>query len=288
MPTTNERLGYAPHDRLLLLHADDVGMCHSANVATLRAMTEGGVLTASVMVPCPWFPEIAQYAREHPERDFGIHLTHTSEWQTYRWGPVASRGDVPGLLDDEGFLHRRTQQTAENATPAEIEIEIRAQIARARQFGMTPTHMDSHMDAMMSRADFAEVYIRLGKELGVLPMLTATERTLGRLAELGHTRESLEAKGYLFIDQRTRSSRAPTYEERRRDYHDAVRALPPGLTLMIMHLNTDDPEAQAITSDWPNRFNELRIFTEPAWRALLEAEGVKLIGYRPLAALFNA
>jgi predicted glycoside hydrolase/deacetylase ChbG (UPF0249 family) len=126
--TTAQQLGYGPNDKILIVHADDIGMSHSVNAATIEAFKKGLVTSGSIMVPCPWFPEIAAYAREHPELDLGLHLTFTSEWKYLRWRPVASPEKVKGLLDEEGFMWRSERQTAQKATPQEIEIELRAQI----------------------------------------------------------------------------------------------------------------------------------------------------------------
>src|SRR5688572_21182657 len=135
-PTLAERLGFSRDARVLMLHADDVGMCHSVNTATAEAFAEGLVTTGSVMVPCPWFPEIADWSKQHPEWDLGLHLTLTSEWRFYRWGPTAPREKVPTLLDPEGFLWRSVADVKKHASPEHVELEIRAQIERARQFGM--------------------------------------------------------------------------------------------------------------------------------------------------------
>ena len=102
VPSLAERLGYKPTDKLLIVNGDDVGMCHAANMATIESLEKGQMRSATIMVPCPWFPEIAAYAKGHPEKDFGIHLCHTSEWGKYRWGPVAPREQVPGLVDPNG------------------------------------------------------------------------------------------------------------------------------------------------------------------------------------------
>src|ERR1700758_5197385 len=141
--TLADRLGYPPGTRLLIIHADDVGMTHSVNAATIKALESGLVNSASIMVPCPWFPEIADYAKSHPDADFGLHLTLTSERVYYRWGPVASRDKVPTLVDENGYFHHDWEQN-EHIDAKEVEIELRAQIERALAMGVRPTHLDSH------------------------------------------------------------------------------------------------------------------------------------------------
>src|SRR5713101_6864928 len=138
-----EQLGYALNTKLLVVHADDLGLTHSVNAASINALESGAINSASIMVPCPWFPEVADYAKSHPELDFGLHLTLTSERVYYRWGPVASKARVPSLVDENGYFHHDwTASTKIN--PAEVELELRAQIDRAYAMGVRPTHLDSH------------------------------------------------------------------------------------------------------------------------------------------------
>ena len=145
-------------EKLLIIHADDVGMCHSVNEATILAL-EGGIVTSgSIMVPCPWFLEIAEYCRENPEADLGIHITLTSEWKHYRWRPVSSINKVPGLIDEEGYLWHSEEDVAKHASPAEVEIEIRAQVQRAIDFGIKPTHIDTHMGTVYETPEFFAAY----------------------------------------------------------------------------------------------------------------------------------
>lgn len=287
-----ERLGHPKGTRLLMIHADDLGMCHSVNVASRRAMTEGVVSSASVMVPCPWFPEMAQWSRENPKLDLGLHLTLTSEWRTYRWRPVTPINEVPGLIDPEGFMWRSVEDVVKHAKPEEVEKEIRAQIARALQFGMKPTHVDSHMGTLFSHPKFFEVYIRVAQETGFMPMIPGpTPEILKEAAGLGldyaALTRKLEGDGMVVLDLLNTSLQGPTYEGRKTAFETFVKGLTPGVTELICHLAGDEDEIQHVTGNWRNRFNEFKLFTEPSSRKLLEDNGVKLVGYRELGALWK-
>src|SRR3981189_702752 len=142
-----EKLGFARDAKLLIVHADDVGVTHSVNAATIKGLENGAVNSASIMVPCPWFPEIADYAKAHPDVDFGLHLTLTSERVYYRWGPVALRDRVASVVEENGdFGHDGTAAT--RIEPKDAEVELRAQIERAYAMGIRPTHLDSHQDRL--------------------------------------------------------------------------------------------------------------------------------------------
>src|SRR5262245_47627457 len=187
-----ERLGYKSTDKLLIVNGDDVGMCHSANLATIEALEKGLMRSATIMVPCPWFPEIAAYAKKNPEKDFGIHLCHTSEWIRYRWGPVAERSQVPGLLDPDGYLWRDGPEVYQHSKPEEALIEGRAQIKRALTAGVDVTHLDSHMGTLQFDPRYVAIYLQLAVEFD-LPLRMASQATLARL---GHPelRDEFKAK----------------------------------------------------------------------------------------------
>jgi len=162
--TLADRLGYPPGTKLIIVHADDLGETHAVNAAAIKSLEAGSVNSASLMVPCPWFPEIADYAKSHPSGDFGLHLTLTSERVYYRWGPVAPADKVPSLLDENGYLHHDWEHN-QQINAKEVEIELRAQIERALAMGVRPTHLDSHQYRLiMNGKELFDVMVRVAHE----------------------------------------------------------------------------------------------------------------------------
>ena len=170
--TIQERLGYPKETKLLIIHADDIGVTHTENAASIYAMEKGMVNSGSIMVPCPWFPEIAAYAVSHPKADLGLHLVLTAEWKHYKWGPVL-HDKVPSLLTDQGFLTDGSVDLSKKASPEDVEKELRAQIERAIQFGIDPTHLDSHMGMLYGDQRFLEIYVKLGREYKMPVLINA-------------------------------------------------------------------------------------------------------------------
>src|ERR1700756_3712322 len=162
--SSTERLGYLPNTKLLIVHADDLGVTHSVNAASINALESGAINSASIMVPCPWFPEIAGYAKSHPEMDFGLHLTLTSERIYYRWGPVASADKVRSLLDQNRYFHH-DWEAHQQINGKEVETELRAQVERALAMGVRPTHLDSHQYRLiMSGKDLFDAFLRVAHD----------------------------------------------------------------------------------------------------------------------------
>src|SRR5437660_930043 len=169
-----ERLGYPPGAKLLIVHADDLGMAHSVDAASVKAFESGLVTSGSIMVPCPWFPEIAVYARSHPEADLGLHLTLTSEWSLYRWGPVLTKDRAASLFDEGGYFYPTEDVAAAHISAREAEAEIRAQIERARAYGIQPTHLDSHMGTLYQNKELFDALMRVARDNG-LPVRMSRE-----------------------------------------------------------------------------------------------------------------
>lgn len=272
----------------LIVHADDAGMCHSANVATWEAMEKGLVSSASVMLPCPWVQEFCQWARNHPQYDLGVHLTLTSEWRHFRWRPVASIDRVKGLIDGEGYMWRDVRSSASSATAGEVEVELRAQIERARLYGMVFSHLDSHMGTVFARPDYFEVYTKLAKEYGVPCMLPRpTPVAQAELKGYPITMEMLVAKqaaGFRMLDRLVTGVAGRNYAERRVSYRKLIETLEPGVTKLIIHLAKDDAEIRAITNSWEYRWADYQFWTSAEAKELLEQHQVELFTYRALAA----
>jgi predicted glycoside hydrolase/deacetylase ChbG (UPF0249 family) len=275
--------------KLLMVHADDAGMCHSVNLATQEALLGKAVASASIMVPCPWFSEIAELARAHPELDLGLHLTLTSEWKHYRWRPVAAPDRVKGLLDPDGYIWRDVRSAASHATAAEVEIELRAQIERARQFGVQFTHFDTHMGTLYARPDYFEVYTRLAKEYKVPCMLPDPARVpAAELRQYPITAEMIlkkQAEGHVLLDRLVTGVPGRTVDERKESYRRFLRALEPGVTKLIVHLAKDDSEIRAVTGNWEQRWADFLFFTSDEARKLMASLQIRPVTYRELGAI---
>lgn len=279
-----ERLGYKATDKLLIVNGDDVGMCHEANLATIECMEKGIMRTATMMVPCPWFPEIATYAREHPDKDFGIHLCHTSEWKWYRWGPVASRDQVKGLLDPDGYLWREEDLVYEHATPEEALIEARAQIKKALAAGVDVTHLDSHMGTLQRDPRYFKVYVQLGVEFN-LPLRMASQETMARFGQPG-LRAQVAAQGIVFPDYFIFDELDQAKPDVKAFWRRIVKNLKPGVTELYIHAAVPSENLKAITGSWATRAAEFEVFThDEEMKQIVAAEKIIPIGYRPLRDL---
>jgi len=277
--TLLERLGYPPDAKLLIVHADDLGMAHSINAASIKGLESGLVSSASIMIPCSWLPEIAAYARAHPDADLGLHLTLTSEWSLYRWGPVLPKDRVPSLLDSSGYLHLTETEAAARINPKEAEAEIRAQIARAKALGIQPTHLDSHMGTLYQTQPLFETLFRVAHDNKLLVRVSkewfATAPFLPSL--LGP--DDVVMNGVISIEP------GVSAEGWSRFYGDAIRNLQPGITEMIVHLAYDDEEMKGVAFDHPNwgsewRQRDFQFVTSDAFRKLLQENNVKLVTWR--------
>lgn len=283
-PTLAERLGYAARDRILIVNCDDVGMCHAANAAVIAGVEQGLISSGTIMVPCPWFPEIAAYAAAHPGSNFGVHLCHTSEWKFYRWPPVLPAAEVPGLVDPEGRLWRSIEEVYAHATPDEALREGRAQIRQALAAGIDVTHLDSHMGALQYDLRYVEAYLALATEFD-LPVRMASQETLARFGQPG-LRQRFADAGILFPDFLVHEELSGMGRDVPGFWTRILENLKPGVTEIYIHAAKPTEELQAITGSWRTRGAEAETFTSnAAVREVLEQRGIKRISYRPLRDL---
>jgi len=279
--TLAERLGYPADAKLLIVHGDDLGMTHSINAATTKAFATGLVNSGSIMVPCPWLLEIATYSRSNPQADLGLHLTLTSEWKNYRWGPVMPKDKVSSLLDDTGYLYLSESEAASRATVAEVESEIRSQIERARKLGIQPTHLDSHMGTLYQNKELFEMFLRVARE-NKLPVRLSKDM-FGRLSFLPSIMQPTDVA----IDQIVSIDQSVAGDGWVKYYTDALKALTPGVTEFVIHLAYDDEEMKAVTVEHPNwgaawRQRDFDFFTSETFRSLLAENKIKLITWRDI------
>jgi len=282
--TLAERLGYPADAKLLIVHADDLGMAHSVNAATLKAFETGLVNSGSIMVPCPWLSEIAAYARANPQADLGLHLTLTSEWTNFRWGPVTPKDRVSSLLDKDGYFRLTESEAAKVADPKEVEMEIRAQVEKAKALGIVPTHLDSHMGTLYQNKALFDVFLRVARDYK-LPVRVAKEWS----SRADFLAGSLGAND-VFIDRILDINPGVPTGDWAKFYSEALRNLQPGVTEVVIHLAYDDGEMRGATFDHPHwgaawRERDFEFFTSETFRKLLEENKIKLITWREIGKL---
>lgn len=283
-----KKLGYSDNDRLVIIHTDDIGMCHASVQAFKDLWAFGTITSGATMTPCPWFPAVAQMCRENPEIDMGVHATLNAEWEIFRWGPVSTRESVSGLLDEAGYFHQWHQAVYDNATPEAVDVEVNAQIEKALAAGIDVTHVDSHMGTIM-HPKFVQSYVQAASKRllpPLLPRLTATGIELMGVNEA-------ERAGYASIMDALESMGLPLVDgilgmplEHGDNHIEVAKQMlgraPVGITHFILHPSVDTAELRAIAPDWPARIANYNAFMSDELKKFIETEGVKLIGYRAI------
>jgi predicted glycoside hydrolase/deacetylase ChbG (UPF0249 family) len=270
-----ERLGYPANSRLLVIHADDFGMSHSVNRAIIEALENHWVTSASILVPCPWFPEAARWAKTHPEADLGIHLALNSEWTTLRWGPVSAQPKGSSLLDPDGYLPLTTDYVASHAKISDVETETHAQIDKARAAGINLTHLDTHMGAIVTTPDLIKAYLGLGQAYK-LPLL------------LDNRAEAVAAPGSVLLNEILEMRPGTPKSQWLDAYKKMLAPLSPGSYQLIVHLAYNDDEMQGATYDHPDwgaewRQNDLDLVRSLEFQQFLKDQGFILLAWKDLA-----
>lgn len=271
-----EKLGYPKDAKLLIIHADDAGVCHSADSAITLAYQKGAITSASIMVPCPWFTEIAAFAKSHPEMDWGIHLVLTAEWKIYKWKGVSTAANL-SLLDKNGYFYAEVAGVAAHAKVDEAEKELRAQIDMAKAYGIKLTHIDTHMGSVLASADMMRMYQRLGKEYGLVALVpTSYVKMLAPKFAA-----AIDTTGIMVDNFIMASAMAPA-DKWKNFYNYSLQHIKPGLNELVFHLGFDNDELRAVTtgqtdygSAW--RQQDYNYATSPEFKAQLKQSGIQLV-----------
>ena len=285
------KLGMAPDARVVIVHADDVGMCHAANVAFWETQSYGIVTCGAVMMPCPWVPEMATWCRGHPEADVGVHITLTSEWEGYRWRPVSTADPRSGLVDEAEYMWRSNEEVYRHMDPAAAIAEMRAQIELALAMGIDVTHIDTHMGTV-AHPQLAPAYIQLAIEYQIpamMPRLSEAELQIEGIdmqtgAALMHQLDDLEATGFPVLDHLYPALNEGVDLDAYREWFDLAQ---PGIAHMRLHASVPGFDVEAITDSAPRRIADYQVFLRPELEAHIAEQGIHRIGYRPLRDLIR-
>jgi predicted glycoside hydrolase/deacetylase ChbG (UPF0249 family) len=272
--TTAESLGHKKEDKLLIINADDAGMCHACNQGIERTFLSGLLSSTTVMTPCPWFEDFAARARANQMIKVGVHLTTTSEWKYFRWGPVSPREKVPSLLDKQGYFYETAQEYYDKAVLEEVELEFRAQIEKCLAAGLKPTHLDSHMGIYHFKDEFFELAKTLAKEYKMTLRVGYPPRA-----------EVLKSEGWGVVDKLLFDTHDTPLEDRRQMYYELLTNLEPGCTELVIHPAEPYEELKAIGGMWQRRGFDLEFFSNLETRELVENNNIIIIGYDQLQQL---
>jgi len=289
-----KKLGFSDNDRVVIIHTDDIGMCHASVQAFKDLWAFGTITSGATMVPCPWFPAVAQMCKKNPEIDMGVHATLNAEWESYRWGPVSTRDQASGLMDADGYFHQWHPAVYQNAKPEAVEKEVNAQIEKALAAGIDATHVDSHMGTIMNPL-FIQSYVRAAASRllpNMLPRLDAKGISMMGVGEK-------ENNAYAPIMQQIETMGIPMVDgilsmplEHGGDHISVAKKLldeaPVGITHFILHPSIDTQELRAIAPDWQARVANYNAFMSDELKKFIEQSDIKLIGYRQIRDAMRA
>ena len=290
----SEKLGFPQGKKVLLLHIDDAGMCPEANAATENYIGKGHLSSAAVMMPCVSAPEFVSWAKSHPLADIGVHLTLTSEWQNYRWGPVSDPAQVPGLVDPFGKFYHEVPEVVMHASAKEVEIEIRAQIDKMIALGHQPTHIDTHMGTLYGSPDYVKAFLKVAEEYHIPGNIIDVSRpevaAFFRKAGYPITDEVISQVGEFSLpklDNFTSVQEGSTYEIKRANFFKLVKSLNAGLTEIIFHPATPSDNLKSITGTWQQRVWEGELFSDPVVIKFFKDEGIIITNWKEIMKRFE-
>ena len=287
-----KKMGYSNDDRVVIIHADDVGMCQSSVSACQDLFEKGGISSAAIMVPCPWFLSAIELTKNLKQSDFGVHITLTSEWKNYRWKPISTVDPESGLIDPQGYFYSTSEDVFQKANPEYVKKELYAQIDHASNQGLSPTHIDTHMGSI-AHPKFMFDYIQasISRKIPAMVFRLSEEEwiKLG-LDEVSANLISgyllaLENQGFPLLDH-LRSMPLDQPEGRLEYAKRLFDELPAGITHFIIHPSKDTEEIKAITPDWESRVGDYKLFMDDDIFYYLKNNGIKIIGYNDIKQQF--
>lgn len=293
--TNAEKLGFQKGKKVLLLHCDDAGMCEEANIAVQSYVLKGDMLSAAVMMPCPYAEEMVEWAIKHPTADIGVHLTHTSEWKNYRWSTISDPAKVPGLIDPEGKMWHEVPDVVKHASPKEVETEIHAQIDKMIQLGLRPSHIDTHMGTLYASPEFAKVFFETAVKYNIpANAIDLSDKDVAdyyRAAGYPINDEMikyLEAYPLPKLDNFTSAPDGKSYENKRENFIQLVQSLKPGLTEIIFHASIETENLKSITGSWQQRVWEAQLFSDPAVKQFFKENDIEITTWTEIMKRFDA
>ncbi|MEN8202430.1 MAG: polysaccharide deacetylase family protein [Bacteroidota bacterium] len=290
-----ERLGFPKGKKVIILHADDAGMCDEANAAITQMLNNDNIQSTAVMVPCPSADAMIAWALENPGEDVGLHLTLTSEWNTHRWGPVSDPDLVPGLIDPEGMMWRDVPDVLQHSSAEEIETEIRAQIERSLSLGYHPDHIDSHMGTLFSHTNYLKAFFKVAEEYGIpanIPDLSDTAMVdMLKMAGYPIDEAYIELSGKYSLpklDYITWAPEGKDYGDKIEKFKALVRSFSPGLIEIVFHPSVESENLKGITNSWQQRVWEYEMFGDQELIDFFREEGIIFTNWKEVMERFNA
>jgi len=277
-----QQLGYAPDSKLLIIHADDIGVAQGVNNASFSAFQKGAINSGSVMVPCPWFLEVAEFAKKNPKYDLGLHLTLTSEWKNYKWDGISSSNEITSLLNEKGHFYPSIEEVKINATYDDVKKELRAQVNYAKNFGFNPTHLDTHMGAVLVRQDITKAYFEIGEEFRIPVLAASIFKDLVNL-------DGIDESKIVWVQKVYQKSDDTPIDKENWDifYSNVIKDIKPGLNILLVHLGDDTPELKQMMVDHPGwgakwRALDSEVLESSTFKKLMKQENIQLVQWNQI------
>ena len=290
MNKTLQKLGISEDERVVIIHADDLGMNESALTAYADILATGLPISGSVMVPCPWFPKVAAWCKETPQADVGVHVTLTSEWPDYRWRPLTGVQPEMGLVDSQGYFFPTVGEFAQSAKMEAAVEEVQLQISTAINAGVNPSHYDWHMLAISQRFDVLQGVIEFGVQNQLFPLFLnwgfeqwSTVMPEEHARYVNSIRENMESQGIPLVDH-IEFLDLQTVEHRKKYVQEALLRLKPGLSFLSFHPAVDTADLRKIAPDWKARVSDHEVFADPGMQTFLKENGIIPVTCRQLQA----